>query len=251
MTVGFGAAGWQYYQSLATSDPGSAATELSSETTGTAPSQDWLITPTGGLVGREVALSYLRQERFVPNRTVTLSRSARLTDLLAKGEKLPEAPYLQVLADIRAPMVAKDLCAVMTGTIASHCAVNAARVEEDSVDPVAGTARFTVELVYRLKPEDVALPDLATRILAEDRILVQLEAGIEGTASAEAALATAIDDASAACAEKPVEKLCRIMRIRVDWAPGADARLAADIAWLDPLPEGVFPAPPLEPATGN
>lgn len=247
MAVGFGAAGWQYYQSL----PASAAEapELAADPGVSVPSQDWLISPSGGLVPRAEALAYLRQDRFRPERTATVVRSARLIDLLAQGEKLPDEPYLQVLADIRAPMLAATLCKVLTDSVAADCAVNAARVEEGSVDPIQGTARFRLELVYRLKPEAEPLPDLGAHVLNTNRVQVELESGAEGPATVEAALAAAVSQAQAACPEGGLT--CRMQSLTVDWAPEAPVRLTARIAWLAPLPEGVFPAPPLEAAPGG
>lgn len=244
MAVGFGAAGWQYYQSL----PASAAEvpAAAADPAVPVPSQDWLISPSGGLVPRAEALAYLRQDRFQPERTVTVLRTARLTDLLAQGEKLPDLPYLQVLADIRAPKLAETLCKVLTDSIAADCAVQSARAEENSVDPVQGTASFRLQLVFRLKPEAEPLPDLGAHVLTQDRFEIALEPGAEGTATVEAALAAALSQAQAACPEGALS--CRIQTLGVDWNPGGAPYLSGRIAWLQPLPDGVFPAPPLEPA---
>lgn len=240
MAVGFGAAGWQYWQSLP-ADPAGKPAEVVEVTA--PPPQSWLISPTGGLVQREDVLAYLAQGGFVPGRTATITRTAPLTDLLAEGEKLPEAPYLEVLADIRAPRVAETLCEVLRNGIAAGCAVNSARVIEGSVDQVMGTARFRIELVYRLKAEEAELPDLAAHVLKTDYVRVDLGPGAQ---TVDAALTEAVAAAQAACQGEGIGQLCRIMRLSLDWAPGGTVSARAQIGWLDPLPDGMFVAPPLD-----
>ncbi|MCU0904796.1 MAG: hypothetical protein MUE83_13110 [Tabrizicola sp.] len=261
MAVGFGAAGWQYWQSLPKSDPteattgeattGEAATAgaATSEAAGapTAVGQGWLISPTGAQIPAQDVRAYLAQERFAPQRTVTMTLQASLASLLAEGEKLPEVDYLQALADIRAPRVAEGLCAVVLQSLATDCAVNAARVVEGSVDPMAGTARFRVELVFRLAEAADGLPDLAAHVLNGDIAQLALDPGAAGTESAEAALAAALRSATEACAADGVGQLCRLMQLAVVWAPGGPMQAQARIAWLDPLPDGIFAAPPLTP----
>lgn len=247
MAVGFGAAGWQYYQGLPASVADAAETAPGPVAGG--PSQEWLIAPSGGLVPRDRALAYLRQDRFVPDRKVTVRRSARLTDLLVQGEKLPDTPYLQALADIRAPMLAEGLCKVLIDTLAADCAVNAARVEDGTVDPIQGTAQFRLELVYRLKPEDQELPDLGAHVLTQERLRLEFDPQTEGVQTAEAALATLVSQAQAACGEDG--QICRVTALKMDWSPAAPVDLVAEIAWLSPLPGGVFPVPPLEAAPGG
>lgn len=254
MAVGFGAAGWQYWQGLPKAEAAQADAKAP-EAGGTAaaappPRQTWLISPSGGLVPQDDVRAYLAQERFAERRTVTVIRQARLTDLLAEGETLPQPEYLQVLADIRAPKVAEGLCAVLVQSLATDCAVNAARVVEGSVDPVAGTAQFGLELVYRL-PDTEDLPDLAAHVLREDTTSLALEAGAEGTASVEAALAAAVSAGTDACAAQADAKVCRVVQVVLDWAPDQPVQARARIAWLAPLPKGMFPAPPLGPATGG
>jgi hypothetical protein len=253
MAVGFGAAGWQYWQSLPKVEPVAAAEAV--ETDAAAPKamirQRWLISPSGGLIPQEDVRAYLVQEAFVARRTVQMTLQATLADLLAEGEKLPEVEYLQVLADIRAPRVAEGLCAVMRQSFAADCAVNAARVVEDSVDPAAGTAQFRVELVYRVAEGAEEVPDLAAHVLRTDVIGLTPDAGVDGTTSAEAALAAALAATTGACAAEGVGKLCRPMRLTVDWLPGQPAQSWAEIGWLDPLPTGMFVAPPLTSVSGE
>ena len=195
--------------------------------------------------------AYLAQERFVSGREVRIVRQAKLSDLLAEGEKLPETPFLQVLADIRAPRVADGLCAVLMQTLAQDCAVNAARVVEGSVDVATGTAMFHLDLVYRLKETDTELPDLAAHVLRSDVVRLELPAGAEGTATPDAALQSMLSAVATACEGEAVGEACRPMRISLDWTPGNPVSAQAEIAWLDPLPKGMFVAPPLDPASGG
>lgn len=254
MAIGFGAAGWQYWQTLPRGEV--AAAEDPAPAAGTpAPSptiqrQSWLISASGGLVRQDDVRAYLAQERFAETRMVTVTRQARLAELLAEGETLPQPEYLQVLADIRAPKVAEGLCAVLVQSFATDCAVNAARVVEGSVDPVAGTARFRLELAYRL-PDTAELPDLAAHVLRDDTAALTLEAGAEGTASAEAALAMALSVGAEACAAQKEAQLCRVVQVMLDWAPDRPVQMRARIAWLAPLPKGMFTAPPLTPTAGG
>lgn len=247
MSVGFGAAGWQYWQSLPKSAP---ADPVAAAVAAPAPSrQTWLISPTGGLVPQEEVQTYLAQERFVPGRRLRLEREANLADLLAEGEKLPEPAFLEVLADIRAPKVAEGLCGVLA-SVAQDCAVNRARVVEGSVDQARGTARFQLELVYRLKDES-ELPDLAAHVLRSDLVRLDMDPAAEGSSSAEMAVGALLDQVAAACSAETVGEICRPMELSVVWAPGQPAQGRARIAWLDPLPEGMFVAPPLDAATGD
>lgn len=248
MGVGFGAAGWQYWQSMA---PAQATPIAAAAPASAAPVQNWLISPTGGLVPQAEVRAYLQQDRYVAGRTVKVTRSARLSDLLAEGEKLPDPAYLQVLADIRAPKVAEALCAVLTASIASDCAVHSARAVEDSVDRAAGTALFTIEIAFRQKLASPDLPDLAAHVLQATSVSMELEPGAPGTESPEAALASAVDLAVFNCEGRGVDQSCRITDLAVEWLPGSPVRLRAKVAWLDPLPEGLFPAPPLDEATGG
>ena len=251
MAVGFGAAGWQYWKSLPKADPVAAAEPADTPALIAVTRQSWLISPSGGLIAQDDVRAYLAQDRFVARRTVQMTLQATLASLLAEGEKLPEVEYLQVLADIRAPRVAEGLCEVMRQSFAADCAVNAARVIEDSVDPAAGTAQFRVELVYRVAEGEAELPDLASHVLRTEIVSLSDETSAEGSASAEAALAAALAAASGACAADGVGKLCRPMRLTVDWLPGQPVQTWAEIGWLDPLPQGMFVAPPLTSISGG
>ncbi len=252
MTVGFGAAGWQYWQTLPQPAPRDTAQEAAADPALAAPPpQSWLASPTGGLIPQADARAYLVQDRLVPERVLRVVRQAKLTDLLAEGEQLPEPAFLQVLADIRAPKVADGLCAVLLENLAQDCAVSAGRVVEGSVDPVEGTAMFQLDLVFRLKSDPAELPDLATRVLRTDQVRLDMESGVDGTESPAAALKAALETVAAACANERVGEFCRPLHINLDWAPGRMVSAEAVIAWLDPLPKGMFVAPPLGAAPGG
>ncbi|MBN8630500.1 MAG: hypothetical protein J0L76_06560 [Rhodobacterales bacterium] len=251
MTVGFGAAGWQYWKTMPKAAPSDQVAEGAAVAAPAPMRQSWLISPTGGLIPQADVRAYLEQGKFVPQRTLRVVRQARLADLLAEGEKLPEPAFLQALADIRAPRVADGLCPLLLDAMAQECAVNAARVVEGSVDPAAGTASFALDIVYRLKDSGGELPDLAAHVLRSDRMRLDLAPGSEGTASPEAALQTLLVAVDTACSAEGVGHACRPVRLDLDWVPGQPVRAGASIAWLDPLPKGMFVAPPLDPAKGG
>ena len=258
MVVGFGAAGWQYWQGLPASPDALAADPAA---TGQAPvgsdaaEQGWLISDTGGLVAGADRRAYLVQDRLVPDRMVTMTLTASLASLLADGEALPAEPFLPVFADIRAPQIARSLCPVLTEGIAAACAVQSARVVPDSVDPALGTARFRVELAYRLKPSGAELPGPSDHVLGIARLTPDLPAAAADDAapaapaappaSAEAALSAALAAATAACSEPDRALGCRLIRLSLDWGPSTPLSYQADIGWLSPLPGGVIPVAPI------
>ncbi len=246
MAVGFGAAGWQYWQSMpAAPDPQEVAVPQGPVAVAR---PEWLISATGGLVPPDDVRAYLTQDRFVPGRMATIIRTAPLTALLTEGETLPELPYLQVFADIRATRLAEGLCPVLLSQIAQDCALHAARVVDGSVDAVRGTARFRIELAYRLKPDAADLPDLAAHVFVPQPVVWQAPAGTPALGTAETALAAVIDAALAGCADAAAGQSCRILGLSLNWAPGTPVTAQARIGWLSPLPDGMFPAPSLDPA---
>ena len=93
------------------------------------------------------------------------------------------------------------------------------------------------------------LPDLAAHVLRSKVVGPTPEEGAGVAASADAALAAALAATTGACAAEGVGKICRPMRLTVDWRPGQPVRTSAEIAWLDPLPKGMFVAPPLTPVS--
>jgi hypothetical protein len=246
MLLGFGAAGVQFWQNR----PAAATAAPDATDVAAVPVQTWLISPSGGLVPQDEVKAYLVQDRFVESRTAFVTQSALLSALLLEGEKLPEAAYLQVLADIRAPKVAGKICEVLLETIAADCAVNTARVVDGSVDPVAGEARFGVELVYRLKPAADALPDLASHVLMTDTVSLDFDAGAEGARVPEELLESTVDAALAACDAVKGGKACRVMGIDTTWFDNGSGAARARIGWLAPLPKGLVAAPPLDVSGG-
>ena len=262
MAVGFGAAGWQYWQTLpktAATEPAQAAADPAAGDEATpvaakgpaSPRQTWLISPTGGLIPQDEVRAYLAQGGFAPGRSLRIEWQAKLSDLLRPEEKLPEPAFLEVLADIRAPLVAEGLCPILLETIAADCAVHSARVVEGSVDQVQGTAQFQLELAFRLKDDGAELPDLAARVLRSQVMPLALDPAAEAPASPEAALRKLLADVALACAAEGVGENCRPMRMAIDWGPGQAVQARAEIAWLDPLPQGMFQAPPLGPGSGG
>lgn len=240
MVVGFGAAGWQYWQTVSAADQGSSPVAVGSEV--------WLGTPTGGIVPAEVVAGFLAQDRFVPARTATIFRVASLTELLQKGEALPDPVFLEVMADIRAPLLAEGLCPVLTGLIAADCAVHAARVVPGSVDVARGTAQFRIELVYKLKPDGAELPDLSGHIFDSLDVEVAIAPDMAQADTIEAALGAVVDSGQFACLSDSAGLPCRITGLTLDWAPGVPFSGVASIGWLSPLPGGVYPAPEIGPA---
>ncbi|MFM7335506.1 MAG: hypothetical protein ACKO2N_13975 [Tabrizicola sp.] len=255
MTVGFGAAGWQYWQSLPAQSAGATdatpADPKPQSDKSVVVKQNWLASPSGGLIAQDEVQGYLAQDRLVPTRMVLVTRQANLADLLGSNEALPQAEYLQVLADIRAPRLAEGLCAIVFEAGAADCTVNSARVVEGSVDPVTGTALFRLELAYRLPDAVEALPDLAAQVFRTAPVSLMLDPGAPGAASADLALSAALTAVADACAAETVGDLCRMLRLTLDWAPGQLVQARADIGWLDPLPQGVSVAPPLTPGQGG
>lgn len=214
MLVGFGAAGWQYWRGLPAAGP---AAEIETA----AVQQDWLISATGGLVLRETVRAYLVQDRQVPERLLHITRSASLTELLDEGETLPDAAYIPVLADIRAPRLAEPLCAQVLQAMAADCAVVLARVLPGSLDPTAGTATFVLELAYRERVGAADLPDLAAHVLNETVVTLEPEPGTPGAESASGALGALLASARANCPSAAEQAAtCRLLELSVDWRAG-------------------------------
>ena len=241
MAVGFGAAGWQYWQGLpATQAP------VAEQAAGNDGAAVWLISPTGAIVPDDARRAYLVQDRLVPERMARLTVTSRLEDLLIPGEKLPAAPYLEVLADIRAPRLGQALCPILTSGLAVTCAVHQARVIPGSVDAIRGEARFTVELAYRQDVSGVALPDLAAHVLNSEAVLPDATV-LPQPATVEAALTELVAATLAACSAETRAATCRVLGLTLDWAPGASRQAVATIAWLEPLPDGMKSLSPIQP----
>jgi hypothetical protein len=239
MAVGFGAAGWQYWQGLrAASD---AAEELAALAVDTPV---WLISPTGAIVAEEDSRAFLMQDQLVAERMVRLTTTARLDALLVQGESLPAAPYLEVLADIRAPRLGQSLCPILTANLAVACAVHSARVVPGTVNAAEGNARFTIALAFRQDVSGSELPDLSTHVLETEDVLAD---PAFQPATVEAALTGLVTTTLAACAADDRASTCRVLGLSLDWAPGEERQGSARIAWLDPLPDGMTRLSPIEP----
>jgi hypothetical protein len=250
--LSLGAMGWQYWQGLpvtaaqfaetgAPSDPTASAGPVAQEPA--PPQQSWLISPGGGLVARDMARAYLRQDGFAEGRVVRAQFRAPLAALLSEGETLPDEAYREVFADIRAPALSRGFCAELTAGWAGDCAVDRARVVEGSYDPSTGTAEFAVTLAFAEVPRG-ALPDLTTQALFSD--YGTLDPALARADTPEALLALAAEAAARDCAARaPEPALCRVMGLSLDWKGPQEARANWRIAWLAPLPKGMYPAPPL------
>jgi hypothetical protein len=241
MAVGFGAAGWQYWQ-------GMPATASSTNTlaSGARDARIWLISPTGSIVPEGEGRAYLVQDRLVPERMARIALTARLDALLLDGETLPEAPYLEVLADIRAPRLGQTLCSILTAELAQSCTVHSARVIPGTVNPLRGEARFRLELAYREDLGGAELPDLAAHVLRNAEVRPDPEV-LPPPGSMEAALAELVTAARTSCSEEDRTATCRVLELDLDWAPGATRQASARIAWLSPLPDGMSSLPPAAP----
>ncbi|MEZ5796397.1 MAG: hypothetical protein R3D63_02155 [Paracoccaceae bacterium] len=261
--AGFGAAGWQYWQSsseveTASAEVGAGAPEVAGEAqaapqvvaaapaaatgAGNGAGQDWMISEGGGLVPRGEVRNFLVQDRFVEERRLRFRLRVPLTALVSAGEQLPAEVYREAFAEVRAGVVGADLCAPLLAAWAAGCALQAASLDEGSYDPATGTAAFDVTLVYAMQPEAQALPDLATRSLVMEYLRLTPEAGSAGTETPQAFLAAAVEAAGAACAGRDA---CRVMGLALSWDSPADLGGMVQLGALQPLPKGVFPAPPL------
>lgn len=240
-------AGWHFW-------PNGAATQIATPSAGRAgaalpdDSEVWLISPTGGPVASMDVHDYLMQDRPTTNRALTLTLLAPLADLLAEGEDLPDPIYLEIMADVRAPILAEGLCPVLVAGLAERCSVAIAKVEKGSIDALRGTAIFQLKLRFSLATDPDDLPDLARHVL-ETRIVELAPAGEGGMpASVELALQSLLMTAEAACSAEDAGQACRVLRLSLDYAPGRPARGRAVIGSLYPLPETIRTAPELIPA---
>ena len=240
-------AGWQFW-------PGGAASQASSPGAGRAGAalpadpEAWLISPTGGLVSSADVQDYLMQERLTPSRALAVTLVAPLDALLVEGEALPDPMYLEVMADIRAPVLAERLCPVLSQGLAERCAVAVAHVEKGSLDLSGSTATFRLNIRYSQASDPDALPDLARYVFVTRTIDLQPDAEGLATSSVEAALQALLATASAACMAQDAGQACRVMRLTLDYAPGRVPSGKAVIGSLFPLPETMRIAPELIPA---
>jgi hypothetical protein len=205
-----------------------------------------MISPTGAVVPEADSRAFLIHDRLIPERMARLVVTAGLAALLIEGEKLPAAPFREVLADIRAPRLGQALCPVLAAGLALTCTVHSARVVPGSVNLARGEARFAIELAYRQDVAGDELPDLAANVLQSETVQPVAE-GVPLPATAEAALGEIVAATLAACAPEDRAATCRILDLTLDWAPGAPRMATARIGWLAPTPEGMTILPPVEP----
>jgi hypothetical protein len=240
MAVGFGAAGWQYWQGLpSTAMPGPEARS--------APEgQVWMSSPAGSVVPETDSRAFLVQDRLIPDRMARILVTASLDDLLLEGEKLPALPFREVLADIRAPRLADALCPILAADLAMVCSVHAARVVPGSLDSIRNEARFTLDLAIRPAAAGAELPDLAAHVLRTETVRPP-SGELPVPASAAAALAALATATAAACQPEDRAATCRVLGITLDWAPGGPVQSAARIGWLGPLPQGMTILTPVAP----
>jgi hypothetical protein len=250
-----GAVGWSYWQSLPQQvaaveapNPQTAAPRIAGQAppaTVAAPAQNWLIDRSGGLVSRDTAQAFLRQDRFVEDRQMVVTFRAPLDRLLSPGEVLPAAVFHEALADVRAPALADGLCAPLLDGFANGCALHAARLVDGSYDPETVSARFQIELVFTLKPEVQPMPDPAAHVL--QRNSTDAEIIIAGDIpTVDQLMRDAVTLAMQSCAQKTAAGLfCRIGKVELDWNSPDLARVEVERGWLAPLPTGMYPAPPL------
>lgn len=256
-----GAAGWQYWQShrgaLTAASPARAEPEVRTgpfaAMTGApapqdaaVPAQDWLISPGGGLVEQREATAFLKQDRFAEGREVRLSLRLPLSLLLAEGERLPDPVFAGVFADIRAPVLALDLCRPLLADWASGCKVTHARADEDSFDPETRTAEFLFVLAFAQKAGPQPLPDLTTVVYHADRTNPEQVGPALPADTPAQALTALVAAAGKICAtSEAARRPCRLQSLSLRWeGPGA-ASSSVQFGWLAPMPKGMFPAPPL------
>lgn len=240
MLLGFGAAGWQYWRGVSPtggSDSDNAPVEVSADDV-----QDWLISPLGGPVEAADVRAYLLQDRGVPERTLRVTLTAPIADLLQDGEVLPDPVYLEVMADIRAIRLAEGLCPELLATIAARCAVASARVVPGSVDTLRGKARFAVELSYSVKLDPAGLPDLALHVFETKEIALPPEIG-SSAPTVSVALRALLDAAVLSCADPEIGLSCRVLRLTLDQGQGGPFVGRAMLGTLRPLPEAMRVAP--------
>jgi hypothetical protein len=259
--AGFGAAGWQYWQSLpAATDvvvvedaPDEAAASAPPEVVAVAPSADvaepgqvWLISKGGGLVPRRDARAFLQQGKYVEDRALRMALRLPLTALLSDGEGLPGTPYLEAFAEVRASVAGARVCAPLLAAWAAGCAVQDASLREGGFDPATMTAIFDVTTVFTLKPEAEPLPDLSTRVFIDDPIRIEADQVGAASATPEDFLTYVVKAVGGLCQnEQAAGHPCRVLDMTVGWTAPGEASATVRVGRLGPLPKGLYPAPPL------
>ena len=257
--AGFGAAGWQYWQSLPQATAVVAAETAASpmpKALSAPPAalgaddakagQTWLISSGGGLVPRKDARNFLAQHKFHENRDLRFQFRAPLTTLLSEGEVLPGEVYREAFAEVRAMAAATNVCAPLLQSWAQGCAVHSAALVDESYDPATQSAEFVVDVVFTLKPEAKPMPDLATRSFRSSYLRLDQADAFATSATPEAFLTYAVEAGVKACATWTANgDPCRVMQMSLEWESPEKAAGHVVIGALGPLPKGVIPAPPL------
>ena len=254
VVVAGGAAGWQYWQSMAPAQlasapegaaPALALVEAQAPAKIAPASQGWLISPGGELVKRKLAENFLDQDRFVASRIVALSFRAPLSALLSEGEGLPAPVYHLAFAEVRANVLAASLCAPLVEMLAEGCAATEVELIKDSYDPESVSAQFRVVLAFTLKSEEQPLPDLAARVLKRDSV-----GGYSETVSGQTDPVRELRDVARLAAETCRQEMadghfCRISNMQISLDSPGGAQFSIEYQSLHPLPKGMYPAPPL------
>lgn len=208
--------------------------------------QNWLISPGGGLVDRALVAAYLRQDRLVETRIARLTRRAPLADLLEPGEKLPAPVYRQAFADIRAQALADRDCAALLAAFATRCEMVSATVVDESLDAAGETAEFQIVLAYTQALDPATMPDLATVVLREDRLTLDAPAAPANAGDDSRLLAGFLQGARDECRpDSAARPQCRILSFDVTRDEEGQTKARFHMAWLGPLPAGLYAAPPL------
>ncbi len=209
-------------------------------------SQNWLISAGGGLVPREDVRNFLAQHKFDETRGLRFQFRAPLSALLSEGEVLPDHVFAEAFAEVRAMAIATRLCEPLLQAWAQGCAVTSAELVDESYERVTQTAEFLVNVVYTLKPEAKPLPDLGTRSFRSDYVRFDQDDAFVNAATPETLLASAIETATLSCRVLIADdQPCRVMQMSLIWENAEKAAGHVEIGVLGPLPQGVFPAPPL------
>ncbi|MFE3837657.1 hypothetical protein [Pseudogemmobacter sonorensis] len=265
ITFALGAAGWHYWQETRGPAPAEAAQgahptgplagmvfgppPASDPDLGTAPAQDWLISPGGGLAPRDLVAAVLDQDRFVTPRTVSITTRQPLARMLSAGEALPGAAYLDAFAAIRAPVLALDLCGPLLEGPASGCRLTGAEALAESLDAADGSAAFRFRAEFTEEVAGRPLPALDAHVVEIETFVAEVEAvgGSQPWAPPDVTARSLARTAAMLCREEEKKGHgCRLVSLAMDWQAPKQGRMTIRYARLVPLPPGMYPAPPLD-----
>jgi hypothetical protein len=90
------------------------------------------------------------------------------------------------------------------------------------------------------------MPDLGSHVLQTDTAKLDAQIAPEGAATVEAFLASTAEVAVSTCLAQAVQfAFCRVASIQLDWVSPKEAAARITHGLLKPLPQGMYPAPPL------